>query len=279
MLKALSWPIQVLLFVPSLVWCVALVQVVFLSPSFSLKMRKETVLVTLISVSAYRQVNHSYGAILLPFMTVCSFGDSPTAKGKIGLGAGRGNLSQFNLNACAWALCSGQMRATCSNLSLAIVDSPCRISTGSLALKNTGSRGPKPCFNIWFSFIQHRTTLLPQTKANSMMCGGEVSIELSCRIQVVNKLLHISWDGASTWVLTPTSNNNSSLQQVCTISALLSPPRQVPFPCTYSVHMVVTAWFSWQVLARQIARQSVWALIVKPHWKDLLEDTFILKTC
>lgn len=52
MLRTLSWTIQVLLFVPSLVCCVAQGQVVFLSPTFSLKTRKETALVTLISVSA-----------------------------------------------------------------------------------------------------------------------------------------------------------------------------------------------------------------------------------
>lgn len=58
------------------------------------------------------------------------------------------------------------------------------------------------------------------------MREAQVPVGLRCTIQLprANKPPHVSWDVVTLWVLAPTSNNNSSLQQLQgATSALLSP--------------------------------------------------------
>lgn len=70
------------------------------------------------------------------------------------------------------------------------------------------------------------------------MRKAQLSVGLRCTIQLLraNKLPHVSWDVVTLWVLAPTSNNNSSLQQLqCAVSALLSSQASVIL-CVYGAH-------------------------------------------
>lgn len=85
------------------------------------------------------------------------------------------------------------------------------------------------------------------------MREAQVPVGLRCTIQLprANKLPHVSRAVVTPWVLAPTSNNNSSLQQLeCAISALLSPQASailLPFleaeqAHGYSTHPTQLGW-------------------------------------
>lgn len=96
------------------------------------------------------------------------------------------------------------------------------------------------------------------------MREAQVSTGPRCTIQLlrVNKPPHVSWDVVTLWVLAPTSNNNSSLQQLqCAISALLSPqvsPILLPLRKAKQAHGYSSCptRLGWQAVARSDGRSS-----------------------
>lgn len=111
------------------------------------------------------------------------------------------------------------------------------------------------------------------------MREAQVPVGLRCAIQLprANKPPHVSWDVVTLWVLAPTSNNNSSLQQLQgAISALLSPQasaillpwREAKQGRGYSSH---PARLGWQAAACQMAGARLRPLQGCGHPSDILE--------